>query len=90
MTLRCRASLRQAVEQGARAINRCGLHPAELCPGRSLPVRLESRGDPVERNYRGREGRHLIHLARPNSSSDVQSQPMRTEAALPRPLPKLG
>jgi transposase len=39
--LRCRASLRPALGQGARAVDGRSLCPPELCAGRSLPVRLE-------------------------------------------------
>src|SRR6185437_9104663 len=39
--LRCGTALRQAVEQGTRAIDPGGLCSAEFCAGRSLPVRPE-------------------------------------------------
>ncbi len=51
------STLRQALEQGTRAIDRSRLCPAEFCPRRSLPVRLEPRGRPAERGDGRRQGR---------------------------------
>src|SRR6266446_4990972 len=70
---RCRAPLRQAVEQGARTIDGCGLRPAELCAGRSLPVRLEPRGGSAEWRNGDREGRPCPALPQPHAVCAVLS-----------------
>src|SRR5258708_34777621 len=65
--IRCRAALRQTVEQGTRALDGGGLCPAELRAGGSLPVRLEPRGRPAEWRDGDREGRPWSALSQPHA-----------------------
>src|SRR5712664_2862454 len=62
-----RAALRQAMGQGARAINGSGLRPAELRAGGSLPVRLEPRGRSAEWRDGDCEGRPCPALSQPDA-----------------------
>src|SRR4051812_44055842 len=86
--LRCRAALRQAMGQGARAIDGGGLRPAELRAGGSLPVRLEPRGRPAERGDGHREGRPCPALSQPH---DVRAGLSARDAGdgVRRPRPSL-